>query len=40
MKEILLPLTITGNNDEASEAKELAKQIEFKVLAIRIVVFK
>jgi len=30
MKEILLPLTTTGDNNEASEAKELAKQIEFK----------
>jgi len=30
IKEILLPLTITENHGEASEAKELAKQIEFK----------
>jgi ubiquitin-conjugating enzyme E2 J1 len=30
MKEVLLPLTTVSNNDEASEAKELAKQIEFK----------
>lgn len=31
MKEVLLPLTTAGDNNEASEAKELAKQIEFKV---------